>query len=354
MTRQRTLLSLALSRPDELLSFTLPEWDQVVRQAREIGLLGTIQSRIDRAGLLGQVPSVVRVHLEGARNIALSHERAIRWEVHCIQKAIAGVQTEIILLKGAAYTLSGLSNARGRLQSDVDILVPKSRLKAVEAALLEHGWKGLKLEKYDQRFYRQWSHEIPPLIHEGRGTVVDVHHNILPVTGRLHPNAEKLLEAASPILGTPFKSLSPSDMVLHVSAHMFQAGDLMGGLRELVDVDGLTRTFSSLSGFWEKLADRATEITLHRPLFYALRYSSFYLGTPISPNVLSAMNAWAPPRPVVNLMDRLVSKSLMPKNHEVGSSAARWFLYGRSHWLSMPPIMLTRHLMHQTLKRVLK
>jgi hypothetical protein len=212
--------------------------------------------------------------------------------------------------------------------------------------MLKHGWKGIKLEKYDQRFYRQWSHELPPLLHEERGTVVDVHHNILPETGRLRPNPEKLLEAATPIPGTPYKSLSPPDMVLHVSAHMFQDGDLTRGMRELVDVDGLLRVFGSNPRFWDQLVKRAAVLTIYRPLFYALRYSSSYLGTPIPTSVLSTSNDWAPPGPVLQLMDSLVLKSV------ARSATARWALYVRAHWLRMPPILLARHLAHQSLRHI--
>src|SRR5438132_1138145 len=124
MIWQRSPVAVAISCPEEVLSFSLSEWDQLIRQAKSMGLLGAIEGRLDQFGLLEQVPSVARPHLQAARNIARSHERVIRWEVYCLQKAIANVQKEITLLKGAAYILCGLPNARGRLLSDVDILVP--------------------------------------------------------------------------------------------------------------------------------------------------------------------------------------------------------------------------------------
>ena len=354
MTRKKSAVALALSCPEELLSFTLPQWDLLIRQAREIGLLGTIESRLDQTGLLKQIPDVVLANLRAARNLALFHERVTRWEVHCIQKALSNIETDVVLLKGAAYMLLGLPNARGRLQSDVDILVPKPHLNAVEGALLENGWKGIKLEKYDQRFYREWSHELPPLVHDERATVIDIHHNILPQVGRLHPSADRLLQAASPILGTPYKSLSPPDMVLHVSAHLFQDGDLSGGLRELADIDGLLRAFSNDLGFWDSLVERAIEMTLCRPVFYALRYTKFYLETPIPTDIMNTSSAWAPSGPVLCLMDKLVSRSLTSEGASSSSAVAKWLLYFRSHWLRMPPILLTRHFLYKCFRRIRK
>jgi hypothetical protein len=309
---------------------------------------------LEEQGLLEHVPAAARNHVQGARLVAGSQERVIRWEVYCIKRALLSLETEFVLLKGAAYIFSALPFSRGRIQSDVDILVPESKLRAVESALLARGWVHVKLEKYDQRFYREWSHELPPLYHPERATVVDVHHNILPQTGRLHPDPEKLLQAAEPIPGTPYKRLSAPDMVLHTCAHMFQDGDLQRALRELTDIDGLLRAFSGASSFWDRLLQRAEEMDLYRPLFYGFRYASEVLRTPIPSQVIAHSLQWAPPRPVLALMDVLVREALVPKQTGAsawGTRSARWLLYVRSHWLRMPPALLVRHLLHQSLRR---
>src|SRR5215813_11839046 len=214
---EQDLVRLGLSDPKNLRSLTLRQWDLLIQQGRKAGMLGRIHALLDESGLLGQIPSAPKAHLEAAHVLALDQERVVRWEVYCIQRALAGVAPDFILLKGAAYVLSELPFARGRLQSDVDILAPKSKLNAVESALLAQGWKNVKLEKYDQRYYRQWSHELPPLQHAERGTVIDVHHNILPEKGRLHPNPNKLLERVQPINGTTYRRLCTLDMLLHAA-----------------------------------------------------------------------------------------------------------------------------------------
>jgi hypothetical protein len=352
MKGHRNLAQFGLTKPERLVSLNLAEWDLLLRQARPGGVLGTIHHKLGQLGLLDQVPAGPRNHLNAAGNLARLHERVLRWEVYCVQKALADVCREFILLKGAAYLVSGLPHAGGRLQSDLDILVPKSALRAVETGLLEHGWQQIKLEKYDQRFYRQWSHELPPLIHSERRTVIDVHHNILPVTSRLRPDSEKLLMAAQAIPGTPYRRLCPEDMVLHASAHLFQDGDFSRALRELADVDGLLRAFGAEDSFWQRLVKRAPEMDLQRPLFYALRYSRRYLETPIPEKVLSASHGWSPFGPTVHVMDSLVARALDPKiDPAFGSASARWLLYVRSHWLRMPPLLLARHLTHQSLRR---
>ena len=351
--RADDIVRLGLTNPNLLASLPLRRWDLLIRQARHVNLLGRLHALLEYAGVLDEVPSAPRNHLEAGRLIATSQERVIHWELYCIRKALLPI-TEFVLLKGAAYALSGLPFARGRVQSDVDILVPKPKLPAVESALLEHGWVHMKVDQYAQQIYRSWSHELPPLYHPDRGTVLDVHHNILPLSGRLHPDAQKLLNSAEGIPGTPYQRLSPPDMVLHASAHMFQDGDLSSGLREIADIDGLIQAFSDEENFWDQLLHRAQELTLCRPLYYALRYCREFLKTPIPPSVVSRTQFWAPPRPFVHAMDKLVTHALTPWTADpvpLFTRTARGLLYMRSHWLKMPPFLLARHLLHQSFHR---
>lgn len=353
MTSSKDLVRRALTAPESIGSLSLREWDILIRQARGAGILARIGYVLELAGVLAKVPELPRRHLTAARTVARNEQRVVAWEARCIYRALSGVAADIVVLKGAAYVLAKLPVAEGRLLSDVDILVPRTKLKEVESALLDRGWESLKVEEYDDRFYREWSHELPPLLHKERQTVLDVHHNILPVTGRLHPKAEMLLESAQPIPGTPYKRLSDPDMVLHTAAHMFQDGDLVRGLRELVDIDGLLRSFGADPTFWEKLLTRAPAMDLHRPLFYGLRYCCLHLKTPVPSEVLARSKAWAPSQAALQLMDRLVAKALEPRyGSTFGSGTALWLLYVRSHWLRMPPGLLARHLTHQSLRRI--
>jgi hypothetical protein len=234
------------------------------------------------------------------------------------------------------------------LVSDVDILVPRDRLDQVEASLLRHGWVSEKPEGYDAQYYREWTHEIPPLRHKERQTIVDVHHSILPLTARLHPDAEKLLADSEPIDGHALlRTLCPVDTVLHKATHLFYDGELNNALRELVDLDGLVRAYADSPGFWEQLIPRSRELTLQRPLFYGLRYSTRLLRTPIPEEVLLASAESGPVPPVRALMDLLVTSALEPGHPDrsyPGKALAGWLLYIRSHWLRMPPGLLLRHL----------
>jgi hypothetical protein len=347
------VLRQALIAPEILPDLQLSEWDCLLPEARSAGLLARLDVLLRERGIYETVPSQVKPHLVAVRRMIESEQCAIRWEMNRIERALANIDTPIVLLKGAAYLVRQLPNARGRISSDVDILVAKEKLKAVEDRLLKHGWRHIKLEEYDQYFYRKWSHELPPLQHRDRGTIVDVHHTILPPTGRLRPDARKLLTASTPVEGTIFRVLAPADMVLHSAAHAFQDGDLTHGLRDLVDIDDLLHCFSARKEFWQEIISRAEELDLRRPLYYVLRYSNRYLKTPIPQHILDRAKSWRPGWPAPIIMDTVVDHVVTagPWRKDRVFKLSQELLYMRAHWLRMPAYLLIPHLMRKALMK---
>lgn len=342
----------ALSEPASLTTLSLADWNILVGYARSLGLLARLHSLLETEGLISKVPIRVVPHLVAAGSVADHERRALKWEIDRIQRTLASIKEPLILLKGAAYATLDLSFSRGRISSDIDILVPKDVLITVEKVLLGNGWEHVKIDQYDQYFYRQWSHELPPLRHRYRGTVVDVHHTILPPMGRLRPDPGKLISASQPLPGMRFQALAPVDMLLHSAAHAFQDGDLKTALRDLIDLDGLVRHFGRDPEFWQVLLPRASELQLSRPLYYALRYTGHFLKTPIPGETLKASQKSGPRWPVAKIMDRLVANVVRrrPRRGEgFADSFSAGLLYVRSHWLRLPPRLLACHLARKLL-----
>ncbi len=354
MAEAVSLLVRVLRRPSACAGLSMPQWDLLVRQARRAELLAHLHAVFEVECLLDAVPPAVLRHLESARTYARAQQRVVRWEAHCLRRALRSLGLPVVLLKGAAYVLAGLPNARGRLFSDIDILVPKARLAEVERALLQHGWMSTHLNAYDQRYYRTWMHELPPLRHLRRRTVLDVHHNILPETARLHPDPARLLAAATTVDPQgEIQVLAAEDMVLHSATHLFHDGELERGLRDLVDLDAMLRHFADGETFWERLLARAQVLQLQRPLYYALRHVARMLETPVPATVMAASAMGRPPRPLSQLMDALFARALEVDHDSCrapGSGMARAALYVRAHYLRMPLHLLLPRLLRKALR----
>ena len=129
---------------------------------------------------------------------------------------------------------------------------------------------------------------------------------------------------------------------------MFWGGEFENGLRDLSDIDLLLREFCDKdSAFLQKLLARASILGLGSPLFYALRYSSKMLETPIPETVIKASAHYAPGSIKIKIMDNLFLRALNPAHpscDDQWTGLARWLLYLRSHWLKMPLRLLIPHL----------
>lgn len=342
------LLLRCLLTPAEAHGLTLAQWDLLIRQGRRANLLSRLAFSLEAQ--LPQLPEAPRRHLEGALMVARRQVQTTRWEVACIRAALEPLGVRPVLLKGAAYLMSDMPASRGRLFGDVDILVPKAVIAQVEQALLANGWTfGDELDAYDQRYYREWMHEIPPLGHAQRGTSLDVHHTILPPTAKVKVNTQALFDDLRPAAHAPgVDVLSPATMLLHSAAHLFHEGELDKGLRDLLDLDALLRDFCSRPGFTAELLLRARTLGLTRPLYYALRYCRRWLQTPVPEDLLCAVErAAAPSRLTRWLMDACYDRALLPMHASCDSRGTGWArlaLYVRSHWLRMPASLLLQHL----------
>ena len=341
----------ALRDPAVLAQFDAPNWNLLLRQANAAGLLGRLHAQALQLGIAADFPSAVRRQMNAAQTAVARQTAAVHWEVKQIASALAPLDVPVLLLKGAAYAAAGGPAALGRTFSDVDILVPKAMIDQVEHALVVAGWIGSELSSYDQRYYRRWMHELPPMLHIRRRTPLDVHHNILPETARIKTHPERLLQAAQPLPGYARVLIpSPIDQVLHSATHLFHEGEWEHGLRDLSDLDLLLRSCTGDDGFWAALNARATELNLRVPLRLALRYAQQVLHTPVPAEVARELSAdrssW--------LNDHMFLNGLASAHHTLRTpltAAAQACLYVRSHWLRMPPHLLLPHLAHKAWAR---
>jgi hypothetical protein len=148
--------------------------------------------------------------------------------------------------------------------------------------------------------------------------------------------------------------LCPEDSVLHAAVHLFFDSDFDSRFRELVDLHELVTVFTHGDGFWGRLVERAGELGLERPLYYALRALIDVLATPVPGEVLEATTPFGPPAPVAAWMRKTLATVLAPVDPEPWPprhAVKLWLLYVRSHWLRMPVHALIPHLARKALRR---
>jgi Uncharacterised nucleotidyltransferase len=330
--RDARLLTWVLADPMRALDLTAQNWASLITMAQAERLLGSLAVRLE--GL--PVPETAARVFERAKRATAQERQAALWEAEMARRALAPLGVPVILLKGTAFVAAGLDAGQGRHIGDLDILVPRAAMPQVERAVQDAGWSFVKDDPYDDHYYRTWMHELPPMMHDERDRLIDIHHTILPITARVRPDADALIAAAAP-LENGLYTLSPEDMVLHAVAHLFADGDLEGGLRNLWDMDRLIREFADRDPeFWTRLKARSNLHSLTPYLSRALRLCHHLYETPVDPYL-----AWKPRQGDIYYIGRLLARNGWGQETR---KILRKAFYIRSHWIRMPPVLLAQHL----------
>jgi hypothetical protein len=347
-----TLIDLLCGRRNPA-SLSPGEWATVIATARSANLLGSLGEKLGSAGV--RTGCEADRHLAGARQLSERQRRSVRWEAQALHDALAGLGVPIVLLKGAAYAMGGFPNAHGRLFGDIDILVPGESLGAVEVRLMTYGWTPTLDAEYDQRYYRQWMHELPPMVHVRRGSVLDVHHTILPPTARHKPDPRRIIERARPLPGLPFLRVPcVEDLVIHSITHLAHEGELANGLRDLHDIHRLISEHAADATFFSRLGQYTREHGLEEPVALGLRLARRHFGTAVPAHLLAPRRLHGRLARAVGMPDRLYDLALRPRpaaDAAVAMQLSGFALYLRAHWLRMPPLLLARHLARKAVRR---
>lgn len=299
----------------------------------------------DANHVVGQMASLVSTPEEGrlgkiftnAQLRAGSDHRMLQFEMSRLEYALSGCDIEPIILKGGAYVARGKKAGKGRRVSDLDILVTESVLPQVEATLLEAGWEPHEEtdNDYDQTYYREHMHELPPLRHKKRGTILDVHHRLLPKTARYSVDVALMQNMAKPLENSNLKTFDDVDLFIHSSVHAFGDGSFDTPARSLVELyllhDELTEEDQT------RLPMRSREVGASVPVSIALWAIGWFF---------SVDTARKHARSLMTFKRHYLLRWAIKSKTLAGplSAPAKAFLYIRSHYLRMPLNLLIPHL----------
>ena len=345
-----------LKNPKSLVDYSLKDWQLLLEQAYAEGLLARLYYLITTHKLETNLPDKIRWHFESAAIVSERQVKNALREIDEINQQLSNIKSPLIFLKGAAYCAMQMNCSFGRLFSDLDILINKEHLTKAESTLFAAGWLKTEVDNYDDLYYRQWMHEIPPLRHFERQTVIDLHHNLLPLTNKNVFSIERLQlqKAFHPWFGEVL-TLSDADLFIHSTVHLFTESEYQNRLRDVSDLDLMINEFSRKDpGFVGHLVSRANELGLSAYVWLSLRYCSSVLDTKISQEQIEQL-AYKPSSLNKAFLDFCFINIFKP-NH---SSCRNWqmvlaefFLYWRGHLIRMPLRLLIPHLCKKMLKQV--
>jgi len=346
-----------LKAPADIVNLSLNSLSTIIEEARYFNMLAQLRTICEQKNIWAELPEKCQQHITSASYTFTAQQQKLNDEADVIFNILAPMDIEWVYLKGAAYHLSGFSEFSGRLMGDIDILVSKHSLEQVEAALRSHGWIQTHTNDYDEKFYREWSQEIPPLRHFERGTELDVHFNILPNTLRESPDPKYLMSQTVNLSSTSHYAqvLTPPAMVMHSAIHLFYESEFHKGLRDLYDLYLLFSKFDNDTNFWEEMMVLQKTIGNADSMFYALRYCQSSFGLTIPTDVSNYYDEYKPTTIKLFVADFAFTRifnNMFPPNRKYGHQLAETILYIRGHMKRMPLHLLVPHLIKKSIHKI--
>ncbi|WP_438863414.1 nucleotidyltransferase domain-containing protein [Neptunicella sp.] len=344
-----------LSAP-ETLNLSVLDWEAMIRIGRKTGMLPRIFNSLEKSSLFESLPDYARHHIHSSIIYAKAQAQQVRYEVAELLTILTNNEYQPVFLKGAAYVLLEHPVGKGRTFSDIDILVSKDMLARAESKLLVYTWFPEPHDEYDQYYYRQWAHEIPPLRHASRGTVADVHHNILPPISGRAPNIEYFNQTRV-TTESGAQVFSPPALTLHSLVHLFFEEDFSKGFRDLSDLHLFFVEHQHDKEYWSELLKLATETGFCRELFFACRYCEKLFTSPVPATFSMALVNYSPTPLRLKFNDWLFLRVLQPAHplcNTRSTSLARFIAMLRGHILKMPAHILLYHLSHKLYKSLIE
>ena len=207
---------------------------------------------------------------------------------------------EPVVLKGAALAHLNYPDPALRTLSDIDVLLPTADLGRARAALIRAGFS------VDESAVLPAGHQHLKPLYLARGSLaVELHDRFFGDGGPFCINMPEIIGRARPatIAGVAARVLAPADALVYVCAHVAYGHSYRWfPLRTLTDILALTTSEPAVD--WELVLRSARQSRLSGAVYWPLRLSQAWLGSPIPEAVLGGL---APAAPLRNMLAVVMS-----------------------------------------------
>lgn len=212
--------------------------------------------------------------------------------------AMASVDLEPIVLKGAALAYTVYPQPTYRTYGDVDLLLSKNELHRAKEALIEQGFL---IGSPDPDFYGNDHHHLPPLFFPKTRISVELHHHLVVESNPFRidiTQVRKRTERRS-IAGYPTRVLAPVDALHHACIHMSYGHAYEWiPIRSLTDILAITTRYRTEFD-WDTFVQIVRSAQTAGAAYWPLRMSRDWFGAPVPDRVLAKL---APEMPIQRLL----------------------------------------------------
>ena len=283
-------------------------WEKLLQETEQHGLTPLLYRRVQAAGVA--VPEDVGKKMHAAY-LRTAEQNIRRYEILSrIYKACDEAGIEVIPLKGIYLASEVYRDIALREMSDIDILVRKKNLDAVEDILDELGFISLQQNK-DPVFEK--GHHLRYIIEES-GLLIEVHWDLMDPDDSVQVDIDALWDrsGSQDDAGKNVRALSPEDLLLHLSVHLANHTFFLG-LRGLYDLAMTIDVFMKVID-WDRLYDLAVAWNAVRALYVNLQLASDLLDVEVMGEYLERIKPGEVDEQYLEVSRELVFASYEPNN----------------------------------------
>jgi hypothetical protein len=289
-------LLIALLRGEDTDGADAAQWRRAAAAARLEALEPWLLHHVARNPTTA--PNDVRERLRAASVRLTARSLALVAELGAILRALAAAGVACAPLRGAALAERLYDDACARPAGDIDLLVRRDDLDAVEAALARLGFCAV-----DRRagFAREFSYTLEMAGDAHGGIVIEPHWTLAypPFADALDMERIWARCRAGHVVGEAALLLAPEATLLNLCLHLIhKAPDVP--LLWVLDIDRLVRREAGAMD-WDELIALARGARLERQVAAGLRHAVGLLDTPLPPAVMHALDT-ARPGPLDRLL----------------------------------------------------
>src|SRR5499427_6544125 len=271
------LTSYEQVRTRELLSSAV-NWSHLLERAYAHGVYPLIYSNLRELGFSG-VPDPIRTELKRAYLCNAIRNQLLSQELAHLLSQLGEARIPAIPIKGVSLAESLYGDPASRVSTDIDVLVPPSRLgdaiETIRAAGYPDVFDDSFFRKLDLRYGRHYSFRRDYI---GCSTVVELHWRLVQHSSQDQPAVADLWAEAEATrsFGAPAHRLSAEWEFLYLAIHAADHG--WQGLKWLVDLHQLS---IASPPDWRRVKEKAEQFGLERVVGLTLTTCSQLLGTPL-------------------------------------------------------------------------
>lgn len=273
------------------------------------------------------IPAKVREGLQRDFYVAAARAMVAERRLASVLETLEAASVPALVIKGPAIA-AWYPDPALRPYGDLDVLVPRTQLDEAVGALEGLGYHCT----YSRAWSLEYGYDVPMARDDGR-SVVELHWRLDYSEGVGHLPVKDLWERAvpCPLGGQAGLQLEAVDTVLHLCSHAAIKHRAHLGLRPLCDLTQITREWESVE--WKRLARRASDYGLARPVYLMLALAQQALGLAVPVEVMSALlppgSTPLPPNLAVLLLDTPLRSQMVNVPVAMVQAGAEATLMGR-------------------------